>query len=457
MLTAALGFWPASPSVAATIEVTTVDDEVAVDGDCSLREAMVSANDNVSADDCAKGEGGSDRDVIKLDAADYNLDIDGLDEDAGQTGDLDYTGGGKLTIRGKGIDSSEIAANATDDRVIHALDRAKELRLEKLELDDGAAPSGGLVYVGDGALVLKRVEALSGSAESLGGGVFYAGDQGLKVDRSVFSINEATAAGALYSLSDGPEVIRRTIFENNTASGGASRGGAIYANGARVIDTTFVDNGTVSDGGGSALGAAIYGSDMKIERTMFANNDSEELNEAVGADGGAVRLFGKSAITNSTFYGNDSADDGGALAGEAKLAHVTFLQNSAEGQGDHIESFGDGVFLRNSILPGAAIAVDVCAGDAVVSKGFNVFTYDDAGCGTLDSDVTDGGNAGLVAGPAENGGPTETISITPKSIAKDLVPKRKCKPAKGVDQRGYERPRGPRCDAGAYEQGAQPD
>ena len=162
---------------------------------------------------------------------------------------------------------------------------------------------------------------------------------------------------------------------------------------------------------------------MKIERTMFANNDSEELNEVVGADGGAVRLFGKSAITNSTFYGNDSADDGGALAGEAKLAHVTFLQNSAEGQGDHIESFGDGVFLRNSILPGAAIAVDVCAGDAVVSKGFNVFTYDDAGCGTLDSDVTDGGNAGLVAGPAENGGPTETISITPKSIAKDLVPR----------------------------------
>jgi hypothetical protein len=92
----------------------------------------------------------------------------------------------------------------------------------------------------------------------------------------------------------------------------------------------------------------------------------------------------------------------------------------------------------------------------VTSKGFNVFSYDDAGCGTLDSDIANGGNAGLASAPGAHGGPNLTIPITSGSVAKDLVPRRKCRSAKGVDQRGYVRPKGPRCDAGAFERGAQP-
>ncbi|MDQ3729582.1 MAG: CSLREA domain-containing protein, partial [Actinomycetota bacterium] len=48
-----------SSASASTIEVTTTGDELAVDGDCSLREAVQSANENVSFDDCAKGQGDS--------------------------------------------------------------------------------------------------------------------------------------------------------------------------------------------------------------------------------------------------------------------------------------------------------------------------------------------------------------------------------------------------------------
>jgi hypothetical protein len=37
--------------------------------------------------------------VIELADAEYELDIPGTGENASQTGDLDYMGGGKLTIR----------------------------------------------------------------------------------------------------------------------------------------------------------------------------------------------------------------------------------------------------------------------------------------------------------------------------------------------------------------------
>ena len=52
-------------------------------------------------------------------------------------------------------------------------------------------------------------------------------------------------------------------------------------------------------------------------------------------------------------------------------------------------------------------------------------------------------------GATENGGFTNTIDLTAESEAVNLIPERKCKPAKGEDQRGFKRPKGKRCDAGA--------
>ncbi len=57
--------------------------------------------------------------------------------------------------------------------------------------------------------------------------------------------------------------------------------------------------------------------------------------------------------------------------------------------------------------------------------------------------------------PADNGGPTETVKLLAGSPAIDRVPVSKCKAAQGVDQRGYRRPAGIRCDSGSYERGAK--
>ena len=71
---------------AAGITVNTTDDELNVDGDCSLREAIESANTDAAADACFPGSG---PDVIAVPAGTYTLSIAGANEDANATGDLD--------------------------------------------------------------------------------------------------------------------------------------------------------------------------------------------------------------------------------------------------------------------------------------------------------------------------------------------------------------------------------
>jgi len=52
---------PAHPARAAAITVTTTADELNTDGDCSLREAVAAANDDIGVDACTPGSGADTR------------------------------------------------------------------------------------------------------------------------------------------------------------------------------------------------------------------------------------------------------------------------------------------------------------------------------------------------------------------------------------------------------------
>jgi CSLREA domain-containing protein len=60
---------------------TTVDD--ATPGNCSLREAVLSANANLPIDACTAGEAAPVVDTIRLGSGVYRLAIGGPDEDTG--------------------------------------------------------------------------------------------------------------------------------------------------------------------------------------------------------------------------------------------------------------------------------------------------------------------------------------------------------------------------------------
>src|SRR3989344_1698657 len=67
------------PAFAANITVNTTADELNSDGDCSLREAVQSANTDTAVDGCTAGSG---TDTIIVPAGTYTLSIPGAGENA---------------------------------------------------------------------------------------------------------------------------------------------------------------------------------------------------------------------------------------------------------------------------------------------------------------------------------------------------------------------------------------
>ena len=106
---------PFEPPAGAVITVTTALDNLSDDGDCTLREAIQSANSDAAMDACSAGSGD---DLILLPAGSYGLSLAGRSEDENATGDLDIRS--SLVISGAGAEVTIIDANGID-RLLHVL------------------------------------------------------------------------------------------------------------------------------------------------------------------------------------------------------------------------------------------------------------------------------------------------------------------------------------------------
>ena len=132
---------PASPAFAASITVNTTIDENTNNASCSLREAIIAANNNASYNGCIYTGSGPD-DVITLTSnLTYTLSIVGEDADEG---DLDVGNplgsSGNLTIQASGATNAIIADGqggthqAREERDV--IVRSSLARLEQLRLGD---------------------------------------------------------------------------------------------------------------------------------------------------------------------------------------------------------------------------------------------------------------------------------------------------------------------------------
>src|SRR5690606_29083670 len=96
----------------------------------------------------------------------------------------------------------------------------------------GGADAGGNIYVDNGQITLRQVEAINGQA-SVGGALFLRAPTAL-VNNSVFRNNLASASGGAIYLDGAPTSVQvgNSRFINNRALNGA----AIYAGaGAPII------------------------------------------------------------------------------------------------------------------------------------------------------------------------------------------------------------------------------
>jgi CSLREA domain-containing protein len=133
---------PALPVAAASITVTTTNDELNTDSACSLREAIQAVNTASGVSGCAAGSG---NDTILLPAGTYTLTIAGGNENNNATGDLDIFPTSSavprtLTIQGSGATTTVVDGNQLD-RVFHLIDQNATLILRNLTVRNGRLPS----------------------------------------------------------------------------------------------------------------------------------------------------------------------------------------------------------------------------------------------------------------------------------------------------------------------------
>lgn len=269
--------WLATPRplAAAGLTVTTTADEVAVNGECSLREAVIAANTNAPVDSCAPGSA-TELDIITLTGTSYELTIAGANEDAAATGDLDILDDTSIeqvdfahvTFNGGGLDRIFDVAPATTF-IIQAP--------STLTGGDAGDAGGGAIrkrgacpMAGSDWLRLVRV-VVSGNQASFGGGIaaevctFVEGDFISVVD------NVAATQGGGISAADQSTVVLRT----STISGNeADIGGGLWAEnvvGGGLYSSDVAEN--VATTGGGIMIPAASATFFTLSSTLLAYNE----------------------------------------------------------------------------------------------------------------------------------------------------------------------------------------
>lgn len=276
------------------------------------------------------------------------------------------------------------------------------------------------------------------------GGAIY-NDGMLSIHASTFSENQTEdgqMGGAIYnSYPQGNLILTNSTFLWNSAEG---EGGAIANIGElSVRDSTFETNQ-------GSNGGAIYnywmGYKVLISGSTFKTNSA--------SNGGAIfNDGGKIEVVNSTFYRNEATWEGGGIVNGHNnqspfntlfLTHSTFSENSANnGGGIYIDN--SYLYLANTLIANSLFGWD-CVSIGLWETNVSNLIEDGSCVGTLNGDP-------LLGPLADNGGPTETMSLLPGSPAFDAGDDTTCAadPINHLDQRGLPRPSGAHCDIGAYE------
>jgi hypothetical protein len=222
-------------------------------------------------------------------------------------------------------------------------------------------------------------------------------------------------------------------------------------------DVTMKNCATSLQYGGGAVG--VYTGDLIVENCAFIGNRA--ANAAGNNGGGALLAHSASAnlkAVNSTFYGNSSSRDGGAIhsRGTGEIYNCTIVGNSAVSLGGGVRH--ETVSLRTTVYNSVIVGNYAGTGPDVyyaTDGGHNIFgvvsELVDPQEETTRTNYTVS-MARLAAGaPQDNGGPTPTIALLAGSVAIDDADP---DTSPTLDQRGYARDDYP--DIGAYEFGGAP-
>ncbi len=275
LLTFSCGFFGAvSPVMAVEINVTTEGDDLSINGNCSLREAIKAANDNATIDNCVAGSD-FEIDQIILGRGTFSISIVGSAEDDNLTGDFDVTDDTQIIGVSPGL---TLLSGAGLDRVLE-VHSGVIFQIENLTIEDGnvSGPGGGLYLKDLTDVDITNLRFQNNESSNFGGAI--ANNEGhLNITNSLFQANYAESyGGAISSYGVTPpfvEINSSTFSGNSIGIAGSSAGGAIEVNSgfATLNNLTVVNNTAEGDGQGG--GIAVTGGNVGFRNTVFWGNNS---------------------------------------------------------------------------------------------------------------------------------------------------------------------------------------
>lgn len=415
---------------AATITVNITGDIVANDSDCSLREAVISANSNSgnTASGCVSGTAGLDTinftssaqtyaltlgsplvisdaiyidgyaatidalgtnpafDVLNSSLSLYNLDVvNGNASGAITTGGAIKAVGSDITLND--VELKNNTASASGGAVY--LGSSSKMTVTNSNLSDNRTTtpsgSGGAIFLSGSNLSLRDSTLDNNSANSLGGAIGATDGSTITIEECTFSGNNAanTGGGAIF-VGNGGVVsnvdINRSAFENNTAI----YGGALYFGDyskANVSDSTLANNSATMGGGGMYL---YNSSDVRLVNTTIYANVAQAIIPGQYTLGGGISMGSSDAklrIVNSTITGNSAVDSGGGLAvqidAKASVVNTIISGNTADVSANEVYTrTGGSIDSRSNILGSDASTNTQAFGGANPTTDFNPSSRD---------------------------------------------------------------------------------
>lgn len=365
--------------------------------------------------------------------------------------------GGKLTMMGNESTVRRSADPATPPFRILQIKEGGDLTVSNLTIEGGSACTG-----------------------TMGGGGILAALAKLSILNSALRNNVAVRGGGIVA-AQGQLDLKQTSIENNRArnGGGLNADGVVNLSSSRIVGNLATDacpliNGNYStDKGGAAVSGIVT-----ITDSVIANNEAINIPLYGDGDGNTGGLYvggvagSVSTISNTTISGNRAKRNGGiyidASDGTVPLNavvqlnavtitdnHQTDLLNTGNGlSGSFWDTNYARIFVKNSVVANNTIIGGTsgdCFEQVIMGVGGNNFDSDGSCIGFTHATV----DALKLGALANNGGPTETHSLLPGSVAIDAAADCTTVDGKAIttDQRGVIRPQGKACDVGAFESG----
>ena len=317
---------------------------IIVDDDCSLANAIRSANGNAQVEESGDSDGNDDCE-------------DGADPDD------------TATPPDTGDDIILLTKNVTLTEALPSL--TSRIQIEGDDYTISGDATYRVLMVVDGHLGIDDLTISKGLASTVGGGI-YVNSGSLSVRDSAIKDSKASdIGGAIYAIDSDVDIADTEISGNMTVK---SHGGGVYfisSTGLNTLDiegVTFKKNMATEDGGALKTAGGI----ATINKSSFVENTADE--------GGAIESSQTTlGITNSTFS-NNSAREGGGLSSFSSfvtLTHTTWAYNSAEEQGGGIAIIGwTGNFkIRNTLISDSKSGGDCHSGpnpDIIIEFAGNI-------------------------------------------------------------------------------------